>query len=151
MKREKQKIIELSGRKWQIEKFDALTGSYIAYKVLGAMLPGAIDAQVTQGNAPQERKTMSKQEFSELQMDCLKVCKEVLPSGNTPCVIGANGGWGVADVEDNTPLILLLTVHSLIFNISGFFDGNMLQELSKSFAGMKQFIAPTSMNTPTRQ
>jgi hypothetical protein len=148
-KREKSKIVEIAGRKWRIEKFDALTGSYIAYKVMGNSLPGAIDSQVTGGNAP-ERKLMSKQEFMEIQMDCLRVCYEILPAGGAP-VIGENGSWGVTNIETDTMTVLMLTIHALIFNISGFFDGNALKDLAESFKGMILFNAPTSTNGPTPQ
>lgn len=149
-KREKNKIIEIAGRKWRIEKFDALTGSYIAYKVMGSVLPMGIDNQITEGNAPKDRTMMSKPEFLEIQMDCLRVCYEVLPAGGAP-VIGENGSWGVTNIETDTMTVLMLTIHALIFNISGFFDGNALKDLAESFKGMIPFNAPTSTNGPTPQ
>jgi hypothetical protein len=38
-KREPFKIVELAGKKWRIGRFDALTGSYIAFTVMTKMLP----------------------------------------------------------------------------------------------------------------
>ncbi|CQR71683.1 hypothetical protein SOV_04790 [Sporomusa ovata DSM 2662] len=145
-KREQFKIVEIAGRKWRIEKFDAMTGSYIAYKLMGHMLPGGFDGQITGGNAPKDRTVMSKKEFADLQLDCLHVCYEVLPAGKAP-VIGENGAWGVMNIEDDTITVLALTVHALAFNISGFFDGNALKELIASFSGMTLFNAPTSMSS----
>ena len=149
-KREEHKILELAGRKWRIEKFDALTGSYIAYQLMSQMLPGDLDAQVTDGQAPKNRPLMSKQEFGNLQLDCLAVCYEVLPAGKAP-VIGENGAWGVAGLENDTVAVMALTIHALIFNIAGFFDGNALKDLVASFAGMNPFNALTSTNSPTPQ
>lgn len=141
-KRETHKIVEISGRKWRIEKFDAFTGSYIAYKVLGATLPMGLEEKV-KGEKPSMDKmpVMSKQEFFELQLDCLRVCSEVLPAGSAK-VIGDNGAWGVMNVEHDTVLVLALTAHALIFNVSAFFDGEALKGLVGSFAGLKFFNAP---------
>jgi hypothetical protein len=151
-KREKFKIVEIAGRKWRIEKFDALTGSYIAYQIMTQMLPGGIDQQVTGGEAVElaskNRPLMSKKEFGSLQLDCLHVCCEVLPAGNVP-LIGENGAWGVMDIEDDTVTVMALTIHALIFNISSFFGGNALKELIESFSGMSLFNAPMSTNGPT--
>jgi hypothetical protein len=151
-KRENFKIVEIAGRKWRIEKFDAMTGSYIAYQLMSQMLPGGIDQQVTGGEAaaiaPKNRPLMSKKEFANLQLDCLNVCYELLPAGKTP-VIGENGAWGVIGIEDDTITVMALTIHALIFNIAGFFDGNALKELAGSFAGMTLFNAPTSTSGPT--
>lgn len=147
-KREDHKLLELAGRKWRIENFDALTGSYIAYQLMGQMLPGGMDAQVTEGHASKNRPLMSKQDFAALQLDCLNVCYEVLPAGKAP-VIGENGAWGVTGLENDTVTVLALTIHALIFNIAGFFDGSALKDLATSFSGMNPFSAPTSPNSPT--
>jgi hypothetical protein len=147
-KREDHKIVELAGRKWRIEKFDALTGSYIAYQLMSQMLPGGLDAQITGDQAPKGRPLMSKQEFANLQLDCLHVCYEVLPAGKAP-VIGENGAWGVAGLENDTITIVALTIHALVFNIAGFFDGNALKGLVNSFSDMSLFGAQISKNSPT--
>ncbi|TWH46331.1 phage tail assembly chaperone [Sporomusa sp. KB1] len=154
-KREDHKIVELAGRKWRIEKFDALTGCYIAYKVMGQVLPMGMDALV-KGEAANtivpgpKLPVMSRQEFTELQFDCLGVCYEVLPAGKAP-VIGENGAWGVAGLENDTVTVMTLTVHALIFNISSFFDGNALKDLTASFSGTTLFGALISKNLPTPQ
>lgn len=149
-KREDHKILELADRKWRIEKFDALTGSYIAYQLMSQMLPGGMDAQVTEGLAPKNRPMMSKQEFGNLQLDCLHVCYEVLPAGKAP-VIGENGAWGVVGLKNDAITVMALTIHALVFNIAGFFDGNALKDLTASFSDMNLFSALTSTNSPTGQ
>ncbi len=151
-KREKFKIVDIAGRKWRIEKFDALTGSYIAYKVMGHILPMGLDsvikgeaAQQNKQNEPVQLPAMSKKEFADLQLDCLHICYEMLPAGKAP-VIGENNAWGVADIEDDAALVLALTVHALLFNIGSFFAEGGLQALTESFAGTSLFIAPTLTN-----
>ncbi len=141
-KRETSKIVELSGRKFKIEKFDALTGSYIAFTVMEKFLPMGLEAKAGLGNMPKDRQLMSKQEFAELQKDCLKVVSEVLPARCAP-IINENGSWGVSDIEKDTRLVILLTIHALAFNISGFFDGEGLSELKASLAD----IFPANMKT----
>lgn len=151
-KREVQKIVKLAGRTWVIDKFDAFTGSYIAYKLLNQLLPGGIDAQIRGAESP-SLPVMSKSEFLELQIDALSVVREKLASGYAP-LIGENGGWGVMDVERNASLIIGLTIHSLIFNLSSFFEGDALKDLMSGLQGvsaMNPFTAPTSTNIPTPQ
>lgn len=150
MKRETTKDIELAGRKWRIKKFDALTGSYIAYKLLSQMLPGGLDKQL--GNMPEGRPIMSKEDFVALQKDCLSVVQELKPAGNTElpvAVILSNGKWGVEGLEDDTVTVLSLTIHALVHNVSGFFDGKALQDLNQSLTGLSLVGALTSMNGPT--
>ena len=150
MKRETTKDIELAGRKWRIKKFDALTGSYIAYKLLSQMLPGGMDKQL--GNMPEGRAVMSKEDFVALQKDCLSVVQELKPAGDTElpvAVILSNGKWGVEGLEDDTVTVLSLTIHALVHNVSGFFDGKALQDLNQSLTGLSLVGAPTSMNGPT--
>lgn len=150
MKRETTKDIELAGRKWRIKKFDALTGSYIAYKLLSQMLPGGMDKQL--GNMPEGRAVMSKEDFVALQKDCLSVVQELKPAGNTElpvAVILSSGKWGVEGLEDDTFTVLSLTIHALVFNVAGFFGGKALQDLNQSLTGLSLAGALTSTSGPT--
>ena len=77
---------------------------------------------------------MTKAEFEKLQRDCLLVVSEVLPAGARPC-FNENGTWGLNDIENNTPLVLLLTIHSLVF-ISAIFRRRRLVGIEKSLSGL---------------
>ena len=148
MKRETKKIVEIQGRKFEIRAFDAFTGSYIAFTLMEKMLPMGMEAKVMNavktdgGDAAvslPSRALMSKGEFIAFQRDVLSVVGEVLPARTAP-LFNENGSWGVADIEDNAMLVILLTIHALVFNIAGFFTGDGLKELkaglqSLSFAG----------------
>jgi len=142
MKRETEKRIEIkdaegTARQFLIKKFDALTGSYIAYKVMSQMVPmvGALDtkapiqkqiAKLSMG-LMQSQSSMTKEEFVSLQRDCLGVCFEIqkAKSLETPvAVMLANGSWGVPDLEHDTMTVIALTIHSLFFNVAGFFGEN---------------------------
>ena len=137
MKRETKKIVEIQGRKFEIRSFDAFTGSYIAFTLMEKMLPMGMEAKVMNavkadgGDAAvsmPSRALMSKGEFIAFQRDVLSVVGEVLPARTAP-LFNENGSWGVADIEDNAMLVILLTIHALVFNVAGFFTGDGLKEL----------------------
>jgi hypothetical protein len=137
MKRETKKIVEIQGRKFEIRSFDAFTGSYIAFTLMEKMLPMGMEAKVMNavkadgGDAAvslPSRALMSKGEFIAFQRDVLSVVGEVLPARTAP-LFNENGSWGVADIEDNAMLVIMLTIHALVFNIAGFFTGDGLKEL----------------------
>lgn len=146
--RKTEKIITISNRKFKIEKFDALTGSYIAFSLAEKFLPMGLESKVGLTSMPKSRELMSRQEFTELQKDCLSVVSEILLAGARP-VIAENGHWGVNDIEKDTRLVLLLTVHALAFNIASFFDGEGLMELKAGLADIFPANMPTSTDTPT--
>lgn len=138
MKRETKKIVEIQGRKFEIRSFDAFTGSYIAFTLMEKMLPMGMEARVMNTLRAEgkdvdalptpNRVLMSKGEFIAFQRDVLSVVGEVLP-GRTAPLFNDNGSWGVEDVADNAMLVILLTIHALVFNIAGFFSGDGLKEL----------------------
>jgi hypothetical protein len=137
-KRELYKTFEFEGRQFRIGKFDAMTGSYIAYKLMGEMLPMGINIKGI--HAPEGSKIMSKKDFIDLQKDCLTVCAELLPAGPTQ-VIDQNGEFVIEDIENNAKLALALTIQSLVCNVADFFDENLLQSLA---TGMSGIMLPTA-------
>ena len=160
-KRETFKDVELSERQWRIGRFDALTGSFIAYKLMNLLLPMAgnlpgdiaSDEGVT-GFLSKGLPTMSREDFTSLQTDCLRLCSEITMAGNvqTPIpVMLANGAWGVDDIADNPMLAMGLTIHALVFNVSGFFGEGALKGLSEKITGMSSSNAQTSTTSPTPQ
>ena len=138
MKRETKKIVEIQGRKFEIRSFDAFTGSYIAFTLMAKMLPMGMEAKVMNALRAEgkdvdalptpNRALMSKGEFIAFQRDVLSVVGEILP-GRTAPLFNDNGSWGVEDVADNAMLVIMLTIHALVFNIAGFFGGDGLKEL----------------------
>lgn len=140
MKREQYRDIELLGRKWRIGRFDALTGSYISSLLLVQALPlGLEDKLGVRIPLPSERSIMEKKTFMEVQVDCLRVCSELKEAGGTIApipVLMSDGRWAVEDIETNIALVMGLTVHVLLFNISDFFQEEALESLSQSFKGL---------------
>ena len=139
-KRETKKVVELSGKRWSVGKFDALTGSYIVYRLLFQMLPMGMEQQAgLEGlNLPQNRGIMGKQEFIDLQKDCLSVCKELVMVGavEAEMPIMSNGEFIKGEVQEDTMLVMALTVHALIFNVTSFFEGDALKDLMTSFQNL---------------
>lgn len=140
--RETSKRVKVQGREFEIRAFDALTGSYIAYVLLQKVLPGGMENQVQMPNMPEGRSTMSKAEFSKLQKDVLSVVYEVL-QGRTAPILNKNGSWGVPDIEQNTLLVMILTIQALAFNIGGFFGDGGLSELQTALHDLLPANTPT--------
>jgi len=137
--RETFKDVEISNRKFRIHKFDALTGSYIVYTVMTKILPMGLGKQVEGLEDSQNKNlpTMTKDEFIEIQKDCLRACSEIRPEGDVVLpipVMLADGRWGVEDIKNDAPLALILTTQVLGYNLQSFFDENTLEMFQKSFS-----------------
>jgi hypothetical protein len=147
--RETTKQIEIGDRKFIIGKFDALTGSYIIYTLLTQILPMGLGKSIeglpeNEGNT--SLPTISKEQFSEIQKDCLKCCSEIQPVGGQVIpvpVMLKDGRWGVENLEQDALTVTLLTVQVLGFNVQSFFDGNALETLKQSFTQLNSSNAPT--------
>ena len=149
---ETQRFVTISGRRWKIGKFDALTGSYIALKMLSKLSHIAVgvfsgnltDKAVIAMSIANEIGSLTKSEFNEIQGECLYVCKEVEDVGGkdieTPLRL-PDGRWGVKDLEDNALLVMTLVSHALLFNLTSFFDADLLKSAKESFQGLIPFDA----------
>lgn len=143
-KREDHKIVEIAGRTWRIEKFDAFAGTYILYKLASQALPMGLDKMLKVPGMPEaDKKTvMSKTEFMELQRDCLAAVFEMLPAGKTP-VMMPNGTFGVQGLEKDAGTVVVLLIHVLMFNLMSFFKDGALTGLVKSMSDMRSASVPT--------
>lgn len=142
MKREMVKEVEVGGRKFTIGRLNALTGSYITTLILMQMLPFG-DAQVT-GGSSNSRSLMDKETFLDVQRECLKVVTELKTVGGTVAplpIMLSDGRWGVEDLDTDTITVMTLTIHSLIFNIADFFQGDALSNLIKPISDLTPFNA----------
>jgi len=154
-KRETHKIVELSGRRFKIGRFDALTGSYFATKLvsrlsgiaMGIMGGTITDASYVAMAVTGEIGTMSKTEFLELETDALSVVSEITNVGGVAeadiPVRTKTGAWGVAGLEDDMITVMALICHAAIFNLSPFFQGNALNAVKESFKDLHLFDART--------
>jgi hypothetical protein len=142
------KDIEIGGRNFRINKFDALTGSYIMYTLLTQILPMGLGkkieglADVAPEGSGVSIPAMSKETFTGLQKDCLQACSEVRSVGGVflPVqVLMKDGRWGVEDLENDAPMAMMLTIQALGYNAQSFFEGNVLETFKNSF---------TQLNSP---
>ena len=137
MLRETSKVVEITGRRFEVRKFDALTGSYVAYTLLTKMLPAFMSngveglEDVNKLNA-KDLPPMSFQEFKELQVTCLKQISEVTDVGGLPvktAVILPDGRWGIPDLEFDGGFVMLLTGNVIGYNVESFLSESVLNEI----------------------
>jgi len=150
--RETSRIVEISGRRWKIGKFDPLTGNYILLKLFSRLshvamgvLSGAVsDNAVVAVSIANEIGSLSKQEIVEIQAECLAVCAELTTVSEKDIerpIRLPDGRWAVSGIEDDALLVITLVGHVLLFNLSGFFDANALKASKDSFQGLIPFNA----------
>lgn len=138
------KDIEIKNRKFRLNKMDARTGSYMLYKFMKIITPifqniklDSID-DLEDINPEELNLTelissifdLPEDEFRYIQDNCLQVIDEILPAGPAS-VLDKYGNFGVMDIEFDTNLVMNLTVQSLLFNVSGFFEGSPLTSIVK--------------------
>ena len=145
--RETSRIVEIGERRWRLGKFDALTGSYIAVKLLSrlsSIVAGVASGQIKDQaviamTVANEIGSMPKDEFTEIQAESLHVVKEIIVVSDkevdTPVHL-PDGRWGVGEIEDDALLVMTLVTHVLVFNLVGFFDVDALKEAKDSFQGL---------------
>lgn len=160
--RETERIVTVSEREWKIKKFDALTGSYIALKMMSKLSHIAVgifsgdikDQAVIAISIADEVGTLTKTEFTEIQAESLHVCSEMVVVGDntvdTP-LRTPDGRWAVSGIEEDALLVMTLVGHVLLFNLSSFFDVNALKASKESFNGLIPFGAETSTSSPSPQ
>ncbi len=143
------KDIDIDGRKFRLGKFDARTGSFMLFKMMGIIAP--IFKNITKETKDKEFDiddinltelmssifSLPEKDFKYIQDNCLKATRELLP-GNDPQILDEFGTYGAINVEFDTMLVLNLTVQTLIFNLSGFFKGNLLDSLTKRLNTFQQ-------------
>lgn len=133
--KERFKDIEIEGRHFRLNKMNARTGSYMLFKVISIVSPIIKNInldQLEEINVEDLNLTellsslfnLEEKDFNYIQDNCLKVVEEILPAGPAR-VLDEYGNFGVLDMEFNTPLILNLTVRSLIFNVQDFFSESL--------------------------
>ena len=142
---EKTKYATIGDRKFVVKKYDARTGSYIAFKVAGLLAPafegilnmkdleGGINLTKILAPALSALSSLPEADFMDIQTKSLRVCYEALPAGETR-VLNDDGTFGAVGLEDDAATVMALTVHALIFNLTGFFQGGLLAGLGIGLA-----------------
>lgn len=150
---EEYKDIEINGRSFRLTKMDARTGCFMMFKLM-KLLPSVLEninvEKLDLGNLSLDSLKglnltemldpifeMPEKEFRYIQDNCLKVVQENLPAGLQP-VLNKNNTWGVNNIENNTGLVMNLTIQSLAFNVMGFFEGSPLTSLVENVTSFQQ-------------
>jgi hypothetical protein len=136
-KRELYETFDRDGRQWRIGKFDAMTGTWMAYRVANEVLPILGVAEMIGVPVRMDAKPMGKSDFLQLQRECLAVCAEMLPAGPTP-VLNAEGTFAVQGLEYDAQTVGMLTVRALVWNLRSFFGANVWSSAVQAFQDMKQ-------------
>lgn len=146
------KDIVVKDRKFRLNKMDARTGSYMLFRLVNILTPlfKGVDldkiAREDEENDKENAKSfldsidlsslasslfsLKEDEFRFIQDNCLHAVEEVLPARNAP-VLDKNGNYGVSNIEFDVALLMNLTVQSLIFQVKGFFNADLLSSLTK--------------------
>jgi hypothetical protein len=161
-RRETAKDITLSGRVWRLGKLDARSAGYMAMKLMakiGNVLAGVMTGQVTDPvvimtAVASGLDSFSKAEYFELQADALSVVREVTNEAGTEMavlIMTPGGDYGRPGIADDPLLLMSLTVQSIVFNLSPFFDESALKAslAALPFRGSSPFNAQTSTSSST--
>ena len=126
-KRETTSIFDYEDRKFEICSFDPMEGNYILMQILMFTLPFGISAALNEKfgiNNKTEQKTISKEDFIQLQTDILSNVNEILYTGEKTPVVRPNRTYGISDVS--MMLIIKLIIATLAFNFKDFFKESQL-------------------------
>lgn len=135
------KDIEINGRTFRLNKMTARTGSFMLLKLMKIITPifknikgdSLEDMSLGDLNITELSNSLfdlPENEFRYIQDNCLQVIEELLPAGAQK-VLDKHGKWGVLNIEFDTGLVMNLTIQSLIFNVTGFFNGSPLSSILK--------------------
>lgn len=150
---ENTKIITIRKKKYVLKKLDAYTGSYLLFFILEKFMPAGMESQLgteITSKLPAGRTMMTKQEFTQLQRDCLSAVSIVLPAGAFP-VLNENGSWREPEMQYDTFLVMILTVQALMFNVMDFFSADGLSDLKGMFQDFSLANMPIFQHSSTPQ
>jgi len=136
------KDIEFNGNKYQISKLPAKDAMWIAMQLFTKIIPYNVETQLDINNLPANRQAMSEEDFNNLVDTCLLACKRYEKVGDMDVpleIMKRKGEWAIAELEYDFGAVMALLINVLAFNIKTFFDGGVLDELTKSFKGLRLF------------
>lgn len=126
-----EKDITLSGRRFILRKFTPQAGCYWAFRLFGTV--GISLDQAVIIHKIVEFVKMERDQFEQLQRDCLFHVVEPLAAGAVP-VMDERGQFRVENVDG--PLAFQLTLASFAFSISDFFTEEVLTTMIDQFSGL---------------
>lgn len=132
--------VELNSQQYTIRRLAPAVGSFIITRILlaGADQVGAAAKDGTLANTfTTFLRGLDFDTFSFVQNSCLAVVDKLeqlpgIPAPTPMPIIGADGNWTAPEVASDLSLVMNLTIQSLLFNVSDFFD---LSGLSSVLSG----------------
>lgn len=150
--RDKTKTVEAFGSKYQLARFSPEIGTFILFRLIGAMAKVAQSSNQagTNGEAKSDVKPTPEQmarlvasgammsgglEFEihkMIQQNCLKLCSRAdhVDQGSGPVPIMTADGRLLPDVAENVGLLTKLTLEVLVFNLSDFFGQGGMETIT---------------------
>ena len=124
MLKQKTKVVEVSGKNYQLTKMDARTGSYVAFKLAGVLAP-LLNKTTNINTIGAALMGMPRHDFDELQSLLLRTVNRLIESGNgqqlPEPVLTAKGDFVDEELAYDAVSVIQLTVLAMDFNIGGFF------------------------------
>lgn len=162
------KDVEIEGKAFRVGRMTATVGA----RILNVLLSAGAKAQAKETSTPEEKdeakmafeelseeekaniaisstwimvgSSISSEVYSEIQMNCLRVCLLYPQSDSSPIpVVMANGKWATSEIEKDLPVVNQLIIEALQFNLAPFFIARAL----KSGAASAQHQSPSRIVT----
>jgi hypothetical protein len=144
--RELTKDVTIGENKYRISKMNVFDASWVVTQLLTKILPSAMSARMegTLGTLPKGSVELSRQDLFALQNLALDSVARYEPTTNLPIpILGGPGKLSFKDLETDVTAVLSLTVDSISFSVSSFFEEEGLEKVMSLLS-----TAPTS--SPTR-
>lgn len=136
------KDVEINGVKYQISKFTAKVGMWIAAQVFTKLAPFGMDGQLGINNLPEQRPAMTEKDFSDIVDYCMCATKryEQIGNGEAPLpIMVQKGTWAIPDLEYDLTTVVALCAHVITFNVASFFAEESLKTLRESLKDLPLF------------
>jgi hypothetical protein len=134
------KDVTIAGKRYQIGRFTARTGSWILAQVLTKMLPSVIEKALAKhagAKLAAGRAELSEDEFESIQAHALAVCRRYEGENQLPMPIFLRPDrWAAKDLEFNLVTVMSLTIQALVFNLESFFDEDGLNQILDQIPGL---------------
>lgn len=151
--KEKSKIVEIDGTRYQVRRLMPDVGSHILSTILTAGLRGARGMSSAEEASPSvgEQKAeppvedvvrvmvlaaCGEMDFATrrfIQTKCLAVCSRMESANDGPelpmPIVNDAGVWAITEIRDNLSLVLRLEMEALVFNLSDFLEKGGMKSL----------------------
>lgn len=137
---EKTKDVTIGTRRFQISRFSAETGSWIAYKVMTSILPAYMGMSGISPSPGAGGNELSEADFRSIQGYCLRSCCEYQTVGDVAAavpIVMADGRFADPELSADLPTVMGLTTHALMFNLAPLFTGDAMKT---AFVGLQSLV-----------